>query len=111
MNTQIEEMAKILHPDRCFDADITACRKMEDCDVCRATKLYNAGYRKQEWISVTERLPTEDDADADYAILAVHKRSVKRYFHWKSVADNSFDFTHWMPLPLPPETEKGDEGK
>jgi len=49
---QIEEMAKILHPDSCFDDNITACRKMTDCSICRATKLYNAGYRKQsegEW--------------------------------------------------------------
>ena len=44
---QIEEMAKILHPDSCFDGDITACRKMEECSICHATKLYNAGYRKQ----------------------------------------------------------------
>lgn len=58
---------------------------------------------KQKWIPVSKRLPTEDDADADYAVLAIHKRSVKRYFHWKSVADNPFDFTYWMPLPEPPE--------
>jgi ribosomal protein S27AE len=52
---QIEEMARILHPDRCFDGGISSCRKMEDCDICKATKLYNAGYRKQsegEWVRV-----------------------------------------------------------
>lgn len=48
---QIEEMARILNPDSCFDKDISECRKMESCYVCNATKLYNAGYRKQTEIA------------------------------------------------------------
>ena len=79
------------------------------CDECLAEVLYNAGYRKQEWISVEDRLPTEQDADDDYGVLAIHKRSIKRYYHWKSVADNPFDFTHWIPLPEPPKMKGGAE--
>lgn len=57
----------------------------------------------QEWVSVKDRLPTIFDADADNCVLAIHKASNKRYYHWRSVADNPFDFTHWMKTPQPPE--------
>lgn len=45
---QIEEMAKSIK--HCKDID---CTFIEDCHVCIAAQLYNAGYRKQsegEWI-------------------------------------------------------------
>lgn len=57
-----------------------------------------------KWIKVTDMLPIEEDADEDCAILAIHKKSKKKYYHWRSVADNPMDFTHWMPMPeLPKE--------
>jgi len=43
----IEEMANVLQVGVCIEADITQCRKMDDCSICKATRLYNAGYRKQ----------------------------------------------------------------
>lgn len=60
---------------------------------------------KNRWTPVTERLPTEDDADSDNGVLAIHMGSKKRYYHWRSVADNPFDFTHWMPLSESPEED------
>ena len=63
------------------------------------------GVTVQEWISVTERLPTIYDADADDCVLAIHKSGNKRYYHWRSVANNPFDFTHWMKTPQPPKGE------
>lgn len=63
------------------------------------------GVTIQQWISVEERLPTEADADDVGAVLAIHKAARKKYYHWRSVADNPFDFTHWMPLPQPPKGE------
>ena len=63
------------------------------------------GVTVQEWISVKDRLPTIYDADADNCVLAIHKASNKRYYHWRSVANNPFDFTHWMKTPQPPEGE------
>ena len=59
------------------------------------------GVTVQEWISVKDRLPTIYDADADNCVLAIHKASNKRYYHWRSVANNPFDFTHWMKTPQP----------
>ena len=58
-----------------------------------------------KWIPVSERLPTFYDADADNCVLAIHKASNKRYYHWRSVADNPFDFTCWMTTPQPPKGE------
>ena len=63
------------------------------------------GVTVQEWISVTDRLPTIYDADADDCVLAIHKSGNKRYYHWRSVANNPFDFTHWMKTPQPPKGE------
>ena len=63
------------------------------------------GVTVQEWISVKDRLPIIYDADADNCVLAIHKASNKRYYHWRSVANNPFDFTHWMKTPQPPKGE------
>ena len=103
MNKQIDEMAR----------DI--CRLGKPCekcsaypDACNAVKyaerFYTAGYRKQEWISVEERLP---DQEGKY--LAYYGRRgfiMLSYYH---VLEGVFGFehwdvTHWMPLPMPPKT-------
>ena len=70
-----------------------------------ADYLIAHGVTVQEWIPVSERLPTFYDADADNCVLAIHKASNKRYYHWRSVADNPFDFTHWTKTPQPPKGE------
>ena len=70
-----------------------------------ASHLISHGVTVQEWISVKDRLPTIYDADADNCVLAIHKASNKRYYHWRSVADNPFDFAHWMKTPQPPKGE------
>lgn len=55
MNKHIEEMARDVMGgcDEC-----SKCPLSFDCKAYEyATKFYNAGYRKQEWISVYDRLP------------------------------------------------------
>lgn len=74
----------------------------------KALSIAIAALREQEerrWISVTERLPTIYDADDDNCVLAIHKASNKRYYHWRSVADNPFDFTYWTRTPQPSKGE------
>lgn len=70
-----------------------------------ADHLINNGVTVRKWISVTERLPTIYDADDDNCVLAIHKATNKRYYHWRSVADNPFDFTYWTRTPQPPKGE------
>lgn len=52
MKEQIEKMAEVLR--RCCDnSSKEYCNGFIDCELCEATLLYNAGYRKQsegEWV-------------------------------------------------------------
>ena len=70
-----------------------------------ADYLITHGVTVQEWVPVTERLPTIYDADDDNCVLAIHKVTNKRYYHWRSVANNPFDFTYWTRTPHPPKGE------
>lgn len=128
---QIEEMKKIFCAecgDRC-----SACKNLEIYPTCFATEyaknLYAAGYRKQEWISVADRLPEDvygKDREqitvlvytegkkvsqcsrcAEYKLIErepldrdVFRRTGK--FYW----NKSKRVTHWMPLPEAPKGEK-----
>ena len=67
--------------------------------------IISNGVTMQEWVPVTERLPTIYDADDDNCVLAIHKVTNKKYYHWRSVADNPFDFTYWTRTPHPPKGE------
>lgn len=85
------------------------CSKLMDCHehlkgICGFMKmiemLYDIGYRKQEWISVDERLP---DGDGDFlvwndfhGIIVGHYFAIGKYFISKACT-----VTHWMPLPEP----------
>lgn len=106
---QIEEMAKVIG-QRCNRDCIPSC------DECIAQTLYNAGYRKQEWISVDERLPEKTGLYLivwDGSVAAAY-----RHTHWTlgefwnndldggiSVIPDS-EVTHWMPLPEPPKMKE-----
>jgi hypothetical protein len=116
---QIEEMAEVLRhscENECFrDED-----GFVDCEVCKACILYDAGYRKQEWISVEERLPEnyrpvlvacEGLTIGGYAPIAIGSYGGGLW----SLADADgtayltkymrCTVTHWMPLPEPPKGE------
>ena len=67
--------------------------------------IIDNGVTVQELISVKDRLPTIYDADDDNCVLAIHKATNKRYYHWRSVANNPFDFTYWTRTPRPPKGE------
>ena len=117
MNTeqQIEEMArKNCHIEyhmrnyktckECYEANYRACRVYE---VCR--NHYNEGYRKQEWISVEERLP---DKDGEYLTwdgliyFLIWFNASLGLWNVSESGDTSSAIrgvTHWMPLPEPPK--------
>ena len=104
MNKQIEEMRKeVASIHRFFLED----DDYESLDEYIADMLYNAGYRKQEWISVEQRLP---DRDGKYLVYTSKGFIFAQgYCCTNSFGFESWDVTHWMPLPeAPKEGDKTD---
>lgn len=57
-----------------------------------------------EWISVSERLPTEEDANINGSVLAINIHDgFSSCWAWESVKTFPESFTHWMPSPEPPK--------
>ena len=114
---QIEEMTKVLK----------GVTPWEEARVgyyeSKAQALYNAGYRKQEWISVDERLPDCEQGAESEAVLFITKQGFMytgyygccgifhdRYFREIKNATEGYDIsnvTHWMPLPEAPKMKGG----
>lgn len=128
----IKEMAKDLHATcdyegceawHCGGCQYEKYSKHHMCsNVKQAEKLIDAGYHKQKWLPVTERLP-EDVYGKDRKQITVlvcsesgkvsttsRQRAVKfdkDKLEWVEL--DTFEWskrkrvTHWMPLPEPPE--------
>ena len=78
--------------------------------------LYKMGYRKQEWISVEERLPEENGqyltcvcvshpAFENLTTIDVVSYGKSHGFYLYNETEN---VTHWMPLPEPPKMKGGE---
>ena len=70
-----------------------------------ADNLIANGVTIQRWIPVTERLPTEEEADDDGFVFAYTIANKKIIARWTDVCRFSVLVTHWMPLPDPPKGE------
>ena len=77
---------------------------------CMANAIINNGYRKQEWISVDERLPEDDTTVLAYGgviyylIFDVSPNGVRWWtedYGWFTT--DELGITHWMPLPEAPK--------
>ena len=113
---QIDEMCEVLRQNaescktcRWYEAGLCLgnCELAEDNQtVCEA--LYEAGYRKQEWISIEERLPERQGA---YLIFTCDRRISMCHFidHYcdGNMQFNDYRVTHWMPLPEAPKMKGG----
>lgn len=96
---QVEEIyEQIKYNIGSYDSDARSCAEI----------LYDyANYRKQEWISVKDRLPEEDirvlvylNTNRSYTKMDTDRRFEGKWVRWAS------DVTHWMPLPAPPTEEE-----
>lgn len=124
---QIEQMARITCNMYCRQYE-KRCAGVGECDYkClhyqRCEALYAAGYHRQEWISVEDRLPECEWGAESEAVLYITKQGFMytgyygcggifhdRYFREYKNSTEGCDIsnvTHWMPLPAPP-TEKGN---
>lgn len=66
------------------------------------------GVTVQEWIPLTERLPTKEDANEFDEILTVTRKGTVTPYYYDRVAYYQKDFPYWMPwsaLPTPPKGE------
>ncbi|MBR3239519.1 MAG: hypothetical protein IKF99_13885, partial [Oscillospiraceae bacterium] len=54
-----------------------------------------------DWVSLSERLPTEADGDAQKCVLVWHELSGCLIYNVTNIAHNSY-LTHWMRLPEGP---------
>jgi hypothetical protein len=109
---KILEMAKDICRVKLNCNDV--CNPISACDALKyAERAVEAGYSKQEWISVEERLPSEDEQRDEYEELVpflVVERDTKypyRAFYdgneWGDGLMKIRGITHWMPLPDPPK--------
>ena len=108
---QIEEMKKELGEVWIVDWDGNPhelSEKLWDDELENiAIELYNAGYRKQEWISVEDRLPEKWQR-----VLVNYNGNV--CISWQNANGTWFEcwndkVTHWMPLPEAPKMKGGAE--
>jgi hypothetical protein len=67
-------------------------------------------HAKHQWIPVEERLPEEN---GDYIVYCIggnyNQTSCISLAYWSGkhfYGDNLLSVTHWMPLPMPPESEE-----
>ena len=91
-------------------------------------EMFDKGYRKQEWISVEERLPEKSRRYLCFCNgyigvrgFALNLKKIDEYdFYCADYSgwydyDNEYDYfevtrvTHWMPLPEPPKMKGGAE--
>lgn len=115
---QIEEMALILKDVPPIEFPVGS--RMQGKHIYSLKKfaeaLYNADYRKQEWISVDERLPQKS---GDYLTYHEHRSCGVLYYNadiklWNvyysdDVRNAIRSITHWMPLPKAPKMKGGAE--
>ena len=100
---------QIIEIKECIDAVYGAdCAYFDVDGFAIAEEIYNAGYRKQEWISVDERLPNELVSVLGYMKDAGDFPPVRecylvgRAFFFPALNDKH-PVSHWMPLPEAPK--------
>ena len=94
--------------DECSDTETQPIESFEDFI---ADGVLSAGYHKQEWISVKDRLPkpnklvlcwwqSGDGEKEHYGFATFQSHGV-----WYVSNEGMPEVTHWMPLPEPPKGE------
>ena len=101
---QIEEMAKMMVDSN--NKEVADALSLFFVRLAEA--LYNAGYRKQEWISVEERLPKRWEMVLVFCDDTISTDFISSMGRWFEHIDHD-SVTHWMPLPEAPKMKGGAE--
>ena len=109
---------QIIEIKECIDAVYGVdCAYFDVDGFAIANEIYNAGYRKQEWISVEERLPEESGGYLTYrngAISSLTYSARHKLFNAQDSLSEKFskmfsiEVSHWMPLPEAPKMKGGE---
>lgn len=73
-----------------------------------ARELFDDGYRKQEWISIEDRLPERNGRYLTHCNIE-NQSLVCVLYYCKIGGFNEGTVTHWMLLPTPPKAKGGAE--
>lgn len=104
---QVLEMAKDICRVKLNCNDV--CNPISACDALKyAERAVEAGYSKQEWISVVERLPEEDTRVLVYLNIPKADSVTYTFFDTDRILDGKWVrwrgyISHWMPLPEAPK--------
>lgn len=85
----------------CKEKDLGAAELIEQ----QAARIAELEAKVPRWIPVTERLPET----AGSYIVCKKSGSVAKVNFYPELGRSKRIFTHWMPLPEPPETDGGGE--
>ena len=103
---QIEEMARVMANGRFIEPQ----RRHILLFIGEAEAIYNAGYRKQEWISVEDRLPSKEELERSqfHNFLTANefgevREAVFTGEYFAKLGSRLSGVTHWMPPPEPPK--------
>jgi hypothetical protein len=112
---QIEEMARELNTAT-FGVNVhTLADHLKPETINKVAEyLYNAGYRKQEWISVEERLPKSPSeilvSCCDGVRMMLYEGNNRWWYDPNYIGTaEEYKITHWMPLPEAPKMKGGAE--
>lgn len=115
MKEQIEDIAKVIHDSDIADIN-TFPISMSEClgkhgarRTGAAIAVVNAGYRKQVWISVDDRLPETYEDVLCYRGKSLYVDFICSDGTWCEDGIFTEKVTHWMPLSEPPEMKGGAE--
>lgn len=103
--TELEKAIKWLETQVDYDAKDDFVDEPDECEQAYLEHMQNcrALLDALRWVPVSERKPTNADSDESGQVIAFSRFGCC-IVHWTTLSTRT-PFTHWRPLPAPPESE------